>query len=83
MCRSLTPRQRDLLQQYADDVEGRSPTKERMSQTTAPEDTSNSRQSTASDDKNGTISFSSSDPSPRGGGWLSQMRSKVRELTGI
>ncbi|KAI0275112.1 DnaJ protein [Gloeopeniophorella convolvens] len=85
--RSLTDRQRQILQEYADDVEGRTAekaTKEPQERTNDPDANS----STSSDSKtplnhdNGAASFHSSGSRSSGDGWLSRMRKKVRELTG-
>ncbi|KAJ7462731.1 DnaJ protein [Mycena galericulata] len=66
--RSLTKRQRELLQQYADDIDGRS-----------PGNTTNEGQ--AADD-NGTASFIRSS-SPPTGRWMNRAWQRLRELMGI
>ncbi|KAI6133281.1 DnaJ protein [Pisolithus croceorrhizus] len=83
--RSLSKRQREILQQYADDVEGRSNT----STTTAgnssadkgnPDDRSSYKTNASTD--NGTASFSHSPPSSEDG-WLPRAWKRIRELTGL
>lgn len=82
-CRSLTPRQRELLQQYADEAEGRPSTRSGSQDPgTSEGSSSTSRQSTISDGKNGTISFSSPDHSPSEGR-MSRIWQKFRELIGF
>lgn len=83
--RSLTKKQREILQQYADDVEGRStpstrPTPQPSSQHDSP--TSANRDSNSSDDQNGRVSSFESTPSPREGGRLSRAWNSVRRIFG-
>ncbi|KAI5991559.1 DnaJ protein [Pisolithus albus] len=83
--RSLSKRQREILQQYADDVEGRGNTS--SSTTGNPSagkgnlDDRSSSNTTASTD-NGTASFSHSPPSSEDG-WLPRVWKRIRELTGL
>ncbi|KDQ54776.1 hypothetical protein JAAARDRAFT_71581 [Jaapia argillacea MUCL 33604] len=87
--RSLTKRQREILQQYADDVEGRTPT---ASQTPPPgsSGTTKSDDASSSDDRrksspkndNGTGSFTHASPSSAEDGWMSRLRKKIRGLIG-
>ncbi|KAI6005138.1 DnaJ protein [Pisolithus orientalis] len=78
--RSLSKRQREILQQYADDVEGRSNT---SSSTTADKGNPDGRSSynTNASTDNGTASFPHS-PLSSEDGWLSRVRKRIRELTG-
>ncbi|KAH7915107.1 hypothetical protein BJ138DRAFT_1055414 [Hygrophoropsis aurantiaca] len=90
--RSLTKRQREILEQYADDVEGRGNTssqKDPVSQTTSASDNSSTNgsstdnsQNTSSSTDNGTASFTHMAPASEGG-WLSGTRKRIRELTGL
>ncbi|KAL5635944.1 hypothetical protein ACGC1H_004669 [Rhizoctonia solani] len=80
--RTLTERQRQILQQYADDVEGRSsPQADQATSTGSSREPSSRKQ-------DGTGTFSSSSPSPdpipdlAGNGWLSRSLSKLRQLVG-
>lgn len=83
--RSLSKRQREILQQYADDIEGRSNT---SSSTTGnlsadkgnPDDRSSSSTNASTD--NGMASFSHSPPSSEDG-WLPRVWKRIRELTGL
>jgi molecular chaperone DnaJ len=68
MNRTLTNRQRELLQAYVDDIEGRSPAAASDEASTA--------------DDNGTVSFTRSSSTPTGG-WMSRAREHFRRLTGI
>ena len=85
--RSLTDRQREILQEYADDVEGRSAQKSSKETQEPPSSVdekgstfSTSSSSNASLDDNGTAEFSST---PRTGeSWLSRLGRKIRDLTG-
>ncbi|KAF9243868.1 hypothetical protein BU15DRAFT_86300 [Melanogaster broomeanus] len=73
--RSLTARQREILQQYADEAEGRSPS-------TAKQSGAHSRTAKAADADNGRTSFSHSPPSSEDG-WLSRVWKGIRGLTGL
>ncbi|KAI0296150.1 DnaJ protein [Russula brevipes] len=81
--RSLTDRQREILQEYADDVEGRSTKKS----TSGSADANDPTFSTSSDSNarhnydNGTTHFSSSASHRPDDNWLSRMGRKIRELT--
>ncbi|KAI0076283.1 DnaJ protein [Panus rudis PR-1116 ss-1] len=77
--RSLTPRQRELLQQYADDVEGKAASGPRPSATNSTA----SQDSAATEDKNGTVSSSSPNTTSRWGGRMSRTWNKFRELIGF
>ncbi|KAF5377428.1 hypothetical protein D9615_005145 [Tricholomella constricta] len=70
--RSLTKRQRELLQQYADDVEGRP----QSAQTT-----SQAKKAPSSDTDNGTEPFTHYLPSS--GGWMSRTWQGIRRLIGF
>ncbi|KAL4068287.1 hypothetical protein V8B97DRAFT_2024887 [Scleroderma yunnanense] len=82
--RSLTKRQRDILQQYVEDVEGRS--------SASPSSTRDSNANKGNPDNrgsedsaftnNGTASFTYSPPSSEDG-WLSHMWKRIRGLTGL
>ncbi|KAG1757301.1 hypothetical protein EDB19DRAFT_1656712 [Suillus lakei] len=85
--RSLTKRQREILEQYADDIEGRSNSPRQ--DPVPPAGTSGSAQSSKGDakdtnsmgDNNGTTSFTH--PSPASvGGWVSRTWNRIRGLTG-
>lgn len=81
--RSLTDRQREILQEYADDVEGRSAKKPgngsaEVTDSASPTDPSSNA---PLDHDNGTTHFSSSASHQPGDNWLSRMRRKIRELT--
>ncbi|KAF9270514.1 DnaJ protein [Marasmius fiardii PR-910] len=79
--RSLTKRQRQLLQEYADDVEGRTSSTS-FANATSSEDSSKSQgQQETKEHDNGTASFTHSPPSS--GGWMSRTWQKFRELTGF
>jgi len=71
--RSLTDRQREILQEYADDVEGK-----KSESGKAEAFSTDSTHAPLSAD-NGTIS---SDSPPPDDNWLSRVRRKIRELTG-
>lgn len=74
MGRSLTKRQRSLIQEYADDLEGRT----RVPNTTAnPTET----QAPPKNDDNGTESFTYT-PTPSGG-WVSRTWQNIRGLIGF
>jgi molecular chaperone DnaJ len=81
--RSLTKRQRDILQLYVDDLEGRT-TEETPSAPTGGEAASNgdqeAKEKTADD--NGTGSFTRASPSPEGG-WMSRALHRIRGLIGF
>ncbi|KAJ3882355.1 DnaJ protein [Lentinula edodes] len=70
--RSLTDRQRKLLQEYADDVEGRS---------TNNEPSESHKNLSEGDDDNGTTSFDY--PSASSSGWVSRAIKTLRRLTGF
>ncbi|KAF9073816.1 DnaJ protein [Rhodocollybia butyracea] len=70
--RSLTTRQRSLLQEYANDVEGR------PSNDDSPRTQTNSSKG---DDENGTTSFAH--PPPPSGGWVSRTAKNLRRLIGF
>ncbi|TFK41328.1 hypothetical protein BDQ12DRAFT_679272 [Crucibulum laeve] len=78
--RSLSKRQRELLQAYTDDMEGR------HSSTAGPTDSSSGRTSQDSNESNskvdnGTTSFTRSSPSH--GDWMSRMWQRIRGLIGF
>ncbi|KAG2077022.1 hypothetical protein BDR04DRAFT_1089310 [Suillus decipiens] len=85
--RSLTKRQREILEQYADDVEGRSNSSKQ--DPVPPAGASGSAQSSKQDmkdtssmgDNNGTTSFSHPPPASVGG-WVSRTWNRIRGLTG-
>jgi molecular chaperone DnaJ len=77
--RSLTDRQREILQEYADDVEGRS-TKKPTSSSADANDTTNLNSHAQPNHDNGTAHFSYSASHQPGDNWLSRMRRKFREL---
>jgi molecular chaperone DnaJ len=70
--RSLTKRQRELLQEYADDVEGRK---------RAKAEASSSQKEELSHSDNGTDSFTHWSPPP--GGWISRTWQNIRGLIGF
>lgn len=73
--RSLTQRQQQLLQDYADDVEGKtSSTIENGGSRTSNEETKKDKS-----DNNGTASFGFLETSPTGG-WVSNAWSKLKTL---
>jgi molecular chaperone DnaJ len=80
--RSLTDRQREILQEYADDVEGRSTTTSTSTSADAngPTFSTNLNSDAQSNHDNGTAHFSSSASHEPGDNWLSRMRRKIREL---
>ncbi|ETW87554.1 molecular chaperone, DnaJ superfamily, partial [Heterobasidion irregulare TC 32-1] len=82
--RSLSPRQRDILQQYADDVEGRSPgpTKNASDDSNAPPSSSSRPSKTSIHDDNGRDPFTPPLSHSIGDGWLSRVWRRIRELTG-
>lgn len=77
--RSLTDRQREIIQEYADDVEGRSTKKSSSSSGDANGSTSSTNTEPPNDD-NGTAHFSSSASHQPGDSWLSRVQRKMREL---
>ncbi|KAI0067749.1 DnaJ protein [Artomyces pyxidatus] len=86
--RSLTKRQREILQAYADDVEGRStgPSNNSPHDSPGKSDTSgsssrSSESTTSVDHDNGTASFTSRSSHSTGDGWLSRVWRRIRELT--
>lgn len=88
--RSLTDRQREILQEYADDVEGRSVQKSPKETQEPPSDvdvngpasSTSSNPNASLEHENGTAEFSST-ASPRSGdSWLSRLGRKIRDLTG-
>ncbi|KAI6045067.1 DnaJ protein [Pisolithus marmoratus] len=83
--RSLTKRQREILQQYADDVEGRCSTSSSTTGNPAADKgnpDSRSAFNTSASTDNGTTSFSYS-PLSSEDGWLSHAWKRIRELTGL
>lgn len=72
MGRSLTKRQRSLIQEYADDMEGR---------TRAPDTATNPTETQEKNDDNGTESFTYT-PTPSGG-WVSRTWQNIRGLIGF
>ncbi|KAF8744499.1 Pkinase protein, partial [Rhizoctonia solani] len=82
--RTLTQRQRQILQQYADDVEGRSSPQDQTTNTTG----SGSSREPSAGKQDGTEIFSSSSSSPdpipdlAGSGWLSRSLSKLKQFIG-
>ncbi|KAI0662554.1 hypothetical protein C8Q70DRAFT_908800 [Cubamyces menziesii] len=79
--RALTPRQRELLQQYADDVEGRTSTSTRSSTTSTDGASSagDGSQSRSDSSTNGTDSPSSSSPDT----WVSRTLNGLKRLIGF
>ena len=85
--RSLTARQREILQQYADDVEGRTsgntgskiPSRGVADE---PQEGAGIRPNTKADD-NGTVHFSSPQPPPREGGLVERSWKRMRRLIGF
>ncbi|KAE9410734.1 hypothetical protein BT96DRAFT_952658 [Gymnopus androsaceus JB14] len=71
--RSLSDKQRKLLQEYADDVEGRPSSSDNSS--------SQKQSSKGDDDDNGTASFAY--PSSTSGGWVSRAAKTIRRLIGF
>jgi molecular chaperone DnaJ len=85
--RSLTTRQREILQQYADDVEGRTTGDDKSKTPSAgaadePKETADRRPNSKADD-NGTVHFSSPQPPSQDGGWAEQSWKKIRGLIGF
>jgi molecular chaperone DnaJ len=90
LSRSLTARQRELLQQYADDVEGRAPPEsgnppppaDRASEPQSSKNTSERGDSKV--DENGTTSFTPPPrpSSPAEDGWASRAWKRIRGLIG-
>lgn len=84
--RTLTQRQRQILQQYADDVEGRVSTPQADQATTASASDPPREHSSGKQDGTGTFSSSSPSPDPlpdiAGRGWLSRSMSKLKKLIG-
>lgn len=85
--RTLTKHQREILQQYADDVEGRTTKTEKTSETSDSEKTSSGSDSNqeSRSGTNGTVSFSSpfSSTSSLEGGWISRTWRRLRGLIGL
>lgn len=86
--RSLTKRQREILQQYADDVEGRAPRASNgdgkaNEQTTKSTSTPADPQDGSSANTNGTASSTFTYPPTHGSGWVSRTLHKLRELIGF
>ncbi|KAH9947710.1 DnaJ protein [Amylocystis lapponica] len=82
--RSLTPRQREILQQYADDIEGRksATTEASRGPTSRDPGSPNERESAASTvDENGTVSSTHLSASP--GGWASRAWTAIKGLIGL
>ncbi|KAI9509062.1 DnaJ protein [Russula earlei] len=81
--RSLTDRQREILQEYADDVEGRStkPTTSSGGDENGSAFSTNSQSNAPHNHDNGTTHFSSSVSPQPDDSWLSRVRRKIRELT--
>ncbi|KAH9982940.1 hypothetical protein BGW80DRAFT_1265816 [Lactifluus volemus] len=89
--RSLTDRQREILQEYADNVVGRDTKKSKDSQEptshfdvneeSASSSNANANPSATDDHDNGMAHFSSSASHRPDDGWLSRMRRKIREFT--
>lgn len=88
--RSLTKRQREILQLYVDDLEGRNPAQSQIPRST-PSDSSTTDDSPADEnrdnknstrDNNGTTPFTHPSPSPTGG-WMSYSLQRIRRLIGI
>ncbi|KAI0768564.1 hypothetical protein BD413DRAFT_479339 [Trametes elegans] len=81
--RSLTPRQREILQEFADDVEGRaSASRQGSSPNASPDGNSSSAGQSASQSEatsNGTASSSSSSPDS----WVSRTWNGIRRLIGF
>ncbi|KAJ3718351.1 hypothetical protein C8R42DRAFT_585952 [Lentinula raphanica] len=71
--RSLTDKQRKLLQEYADDVEGRTPS--------SNEPSKSKKESSKDVENNGTASFDY--PSASSGGWGSRVIKRLRRLIGL
>jgi molecular chaperone DnaJ len=84
-CRTLNQRQREILQQYADDVEGRAPRNEHETAQKPPSSTGQTQGSSDYKDvkENGTASSHYASPSSYNGGWVSHAWKRMRELTGF
>lgn len=81
--RSLTKRQREIIQLYVDDVEGRSSAQSPSShKTTLDKPPSNSEEDMTPAADNGTTSFTHPSPSPVGG-WMSRALNRIRGLIGF
>lgn len=83
--RSLTARQREILQQYADDVEGRNMTRRNPAAHDKNDMGSTSSSSKSVEDggaENGRDSFTYPAAS-REDGWLSRAWKRIRGLTGL
>ena len=87
--RTLTARQRELLQQYADDVEGRvtpSPSRQEPRQEapqSAPVDGATPSGSRASTEPEKHTNGTDSSPSAPPGGWVSRTVDGIRRLIGF
>ncbi|PSR80749.1 hypothetical protein PHLCEN_2v6665 [Hermanssonia centrifuga] len=79
--RSLTKRQREILQQYADDVEGRSSSPSQNSK--ASSDASASEEKPFKVNENGTGFSPFATPSTPGSGWVSRAWYRIKELIGL
>ncbi|KAF9036501.1 DnaJ protein [Hymenopellis radicata] len=75
--RVLSSRQRDFIQAYADEVEGRSSSKDLG---TGQHSSAQSQEAREDDHDNGMPSFTHQSPF---GGWLSRAWQRIRELTGL
>ncbi|TFK57495.1 hypothetical protein OE88DRAFT_1709735 [Heliocybe sulcata] len=85
--RTLTKRQREILQQYADNVEGRTPsaygaTSQQSTSSTAPGDPPQAGEPKSATHDNGTASFLHASPSSAEDGWMSRLWKKIRGLIG-
>ncbi|KZP32242.1 hypothetical protein FIBSPDRAFT_722904 [Athelia psychrophila] len=82
--RSLTKRQRDILQLYVDELEGRSPAPSSRAPPSPKDnatvnDLPKTGEKTTTNDDNGTASFTSAPPLPEDG-WLSRATKRLRGL---
>ena len=92
--RSLTKRQRELLQQYADDVEGRSgqqngsgsgspSSANRTTERSGSPNQSQNEEKPPANETNGTGNFTQPSASSEGGDWMSRAMHRIRKLIGI
>ncbi|KAF9648535.1 hypothetical protein BDM02DRAFT_3239549 [Thelephora ganbajun] len=85
--RSLTARQREILQRYADDVEGRTSgntgSKTPSHGVAEEPQAAAGRRPNAKADDNGTVHFSSPSPPSQEGGWVERSWKKLRGLIGF
>ncbi|TDL28796.1 DnaJ protein [Rickenella mellea] len=88
--RSLSKRQREILQQYAEDVEGRHAATGAASYPKTSEESSSQDPPSKGEmhrapqaDNNGTASFTQPSPFPSGGGWIFRTWQKIRGFIGL